>query len=166
MESACRTAHTIDTFRRFVEHVVGGIDDGVNLHIVLFEVFLRQFEKAALGLLHQFVDIGSGVEGLVLDVCRIGNELPCRGFLGDDAGMVLHVVAARHLVAQLHKVGHSARRLQGLALLQFLGDGVEVGRTLFDVQLPDGLINQLVAAVVEAFGLQDFTDFGIGFPFE
>ena len=162
VEAAGDAAQAVAVRGRLLQHVVGFLDDGVDLRVVLFKVLLRNLEQSALGFLHEFVYVLRHVERLFFNVARIGDEGACRGFLRDDVGVILDVGRRKHHAAQRGDVRRAAGFLNLAHALQLIRDGKDIHGLVLDVEALDRFVNDLVARVVEALRLQNLIDAEIG----
>ena len=135
-----------------MQGVDGLADDRVDLGVVLLHVFLRELEEAALGFLHEVVDVDGGVKGLGLDVAGEGDELSGQELLLENLGVLLDVRRRGDMRGKLDDVVRASDIVDGALTLQFVGDGKDVDGLFLHVQGLDGLEDLLVARVVEGLG--------------
>ena len=137
------------------------IDDGVDLGVVLLHVALGEFEERAFGLLHEFLDIDSLVEGLGLDDARERDELSGQRLLGDNLSVILDVGRRGDLGTEFGDIARATHLLEVARLGQLFGDGKHIDGALVHVEVADGRVDHLMTGIIEALGMENLADDGV-----
>ena len=134
METTRKSAQTVGTGCCLLQHLVGLLNDRINLRVILLHVLLRDFEELPFGLLHQVVHILRFVERLGLYAACERNQFTRQKLLGNDAGMVFNVGRRRHLTTQLRDIKRSTHLFQVATRTQLFRHGQDINRFLLDAK--------------------------------
>ena len=108
--------------------------------------------------MHHGIGVGGLVEGQLLNAARIGNELSQHCLLLQKQRVVLDVGRRRHVLRQVHDVGVATHVFEFALSLQFLANSEQIHGMVAHAERLHGLIDFLVAWLIERLGLQDFRD--------
>ena len=149
-----------------MQHVVGIIDDRIDLAIILLHVELREFEQLSFRLLHQLINILRRIKSLLLHSTGVANEVAGRRLLRNDAGMVFDMCSRDDPLRKLCQINGASGFFKMIGLPQLLADGEQVEWLLLYIQPTNCFEDQLMTWIVEAFRFENLTHLRIGVFFQ
>ena len=145
---------SIGASHRFAQFLHRLVYDWVDLCVRSALCLLRYAEEVSLCLLHQFGYVLSWVKSIAQDLACKAYELAGLILLVDDLCLILDMGAGDDVLCQLGYVHQSASLLQLALRLQILWHSYHIHRTLLNLQRLYGLVDYLMAMVVERLGSQ------------
>ncbi len=159
MEARLQTAQTRGSVGSRLNLLYGLTDHRVDLRHILLHIALRNLKQTSLGLLHEIVNVVALVESLSLNFRGKRDQLPGKIFLRHDTCMIVHMRTRGHTRCQLRRASHL---IESAVEAQLLSYRQHVDRLLRRAESLDSLIYLFIGRLIEAVGLQNVTNHGVG----